>query len=453
MAALSLFTKQVIKLWLSPDLALVGQRRERRMRMLASLVLLLVGSLWGIFFSLRGNWGIVLVDLLMILCGIGVFILTLRNQVRLANLLLFGVIILVIVATTLLMDPHTAAAPRATHLYLLPIAVAALMAFRDERLWLRYGVALLCLGLFVVLASSSWSPTSAYHLPDDVRVSGSWVQSVAAMLMLFALLHILQSDTAERSMLDRDLEVALREQQFVLHYQPQLNRAGKVMGAEVLIRWQHPQRGLVAPAEFIGHAEKTGMIIPIGQWVLAQAVRQLRIWRDDPRYAGIGLAVNISQKQFRQASFVPDMLRLIDEHAIDARRLDLELTETLIVQDIDDLLRKMTALVERGVRFSLDDFGTGFSSLSHLKRLPLNTLKIDRSFICDVLTDSSSETIVRTVIALGQSMGMTVIAEGVETEAQQQFLLSNGCMQFQGYLFSKPLPLQAFTEFVDKCNG
>ncbi len=453
MAALSLFTKQVIKLWLSPDLALVGQRRERRMRMLASLVLLLVGSLWGIFFSLRGNWGIVLVDLLMILCGIGVFILTLRNQVRLANLLLFGVIILVIVATTLLMDPHTAAAPRATHLYLLPIAVAALMAFRDERLWLRYGVALLCLGLFVVLASSSWSPTSAYHLPDDVRVSGSWVQSVAAMLMLFALLHILQSDTAERSMLDRDLEVALREQQFVLHYQPQLNRVGKVMGAEVLIRWQHPQRGLVAPAEFIGHAEKTGMIIPIGQWVLAQAVRQLRIWRDDPRYAGIGLAVNISQKQFRQASFVPDMLRLIDEHAIDARRLDLELTETLIVQDIDDLLRKMTALVERGVRFSLDDFGTGFSSLSHLKRLPLNTLKIDRSFICDVLTDSSSETIVRTVIALGQSMGMTVIAEGVETEAQQQFLLSNGCMQFQGYLFSKPLPLQAFTEFVDKCNS
>ncbi|MFG0723912.1 EAL domain-containing protein [Pseudomonas sp. GLN_6] len=453
MTVLSAFLKQVIKLWHAPDLALVGQRRERRMRMLASLVLLLVGSFWGLFFSLRGEWGIVMMDLLMIFCGIGVFVLTLRNRVRLANLLLFGVIILVIVATTLLMDPRTAAAPRATHLYLLPIAVAALMAFRDERLWLRYGVAVLCLGLFIVLASSSWSPTSAYHLPDEVRMSGSWVQSVAAMLMLFALLHILQSDTAERSMLDRDLEVALREQQFVLHYQPQLNRAGKVMGAEVLIRWQHPQRGLVAPVEFIGHAEKTGMIIPIGQWVLEQAVRQLRIWRDDPRYASIGLAVNISQKQFRQASFVADMLRLIDEHAIDARRLDLELTETLIVQDIDDLLRKMTALVERGVRFSLDDFGTGFSSLSHLKRLPLNTLKIDRSFICDVLTDSSSETIVRTVIALGQSMGMTVIAEGVETEAQQQFLLSNGCMQFQGYLFSKPLPLQAFTEFVERRNG
>lgn len=453
MTALSAFLKQVIRLWHSPDLALIGQRRERRMRMLASLVLLLVGSFWGVFFTQRGEWGIVLMDLLMILCGLGVFSLTLRNRVRLANLLLFGVIILVIIGTTLLMDPHTATAPRATHLYLLPIAVAALMAFRDERLWLRYGVAVFCLGLFTVLASSPWSPTSAYHLPDEVRVTGSWLQSIAAMLMLFALLHILQSDTAERSMLDHDLDVALREQQFVLHYQPQLNRAGKVIGAEVLIRWQHPQRGLMAPGEFIDHAENTGMIIPIGQWVLEQAIRQLRCWRDDPLYADIGLAVNISQKQFRQSSFVADMLRLIDEHAIDARRLDLELTETLIVQDIDDLLRKMNALVERGVRFSLDDFGTGFSSLSHLKRLPLNTLKIDRSFICDLLTDSSSQTIVRSVIALAQSMGMNVIAEGVETQAQQEFLLNNGCMQFQGYLFSKPLSLQAFTAFVERQNG
>ena len=164
MTALSAFLKQVVKLWYSPDLALVGQRRERRMRMLVSLVLLLTGSFWGLFFSLRGEWGVVMMDLLMILSGLGVFILTLRNRVRLANLLLFGVIILVIVGTTVLMDPHTAAAPRATHLYLLPLSVAALMAFRDERPWLRYGVALFCLVLFTVLASSSWSPTSAYFL-------------------------------------------------------------------------------------------------------------------------------------------------------------------------------------------------------------------------------------------------------------------------------------------------
>jgi EAL domain-containing protein (putative c-di-GMP-specific phosphodiesterase class I) len=416
-------------------------------------VLLLVGGFWSGVFILRGAWGIVLVDIVLILCGLGVFILTLRNQERHANLLLFGVIILVIVGMTLVLDPHSAAAPRATHLYLLPLAVAALMAFRDERFWLRYGVTLLCLALFIGLASSAWSPASAYSLPDEVRVVGSWVQGVAAMSMLFVLLHILQSDVAERSELDRGLQTALRENQFVLHYQPQLNSAGRVVGAEALIRWQHPQRGLVAPGEFIDHAEKTGLIIPIGQWVLKQAFAQLRTWKDDPQYHGISLAVNISQKQLRQASFVADILVLIETYGIDARRLELELTETLIVQDIDDLMRKMAALVEHGVRFSLDDFGTGFSSLSHLKRLPLNTLKIDRSFISDVLTDSNSQAIVRTVIALAQSMDMSVIAEGVETEAQQQFLLSNGCMQFQGYLFSKPLPLHAFSAFVERQNG
>ncbi|MEK1907506.1 MAG: EAL domain-containing protein, partial [Pseudomonas sp.] len=398
-------------------------------------------------------WGIVLSDIVLVLCGLGVFVFTRRDQVRRANLLLFGVMIVVIVGMTLVLDPHTAAAPRATHLYLLPLAVAALMAFRDEHLWLRYGVSLLCFALFTGLASSTWSPASGYGLPDEVRVVGSWVQGGAAMLMLFMLLHILQSDAAERSVLDRDLLTALREEQFVLHYQPQMNSSGRVIGAEVLIRWQHPQRGLVPPIEFIGHAEKTGLIIPMGKWVLEQACAQLRSWTDDPLYRDIGLAVNISQNQFRQATFVADMLELIKAHNIEAHRLELELTETLIVQDMEDLVRKMAALAEHGVRFSLDDFGTGFSSLSHLKRLPLNTLKIDRSFISDVLTDASSETIVRTVIALGQSMGMTVIAEGVETEAQQRFLASNGCVQFQGYLFSKPLPLREFAAFVAQKNS
>lgn len=453
MTALFTFLKQTLTLWNAPDLALIGQRRERRMRMLASLVMLLVGGFWGCFFAVHGAWAIVLMDLVLILCGLGVFILTLRHQVQRANVLLFGTMIVTVVGMTLILDSPTAAAPRATHLYLLPLAVAALMAFRDDRPWLRYGITLLCLGLFVGLAASAWSPFGAYNLPDEVRVIGSWVQGVAAMAMLLVLLHILQSDAAERSVLDRDLQTALREQQFVLYMQPQLNSAGKVIGAEVLIRWQHPQRGLVPPAEFIDHAEKTGLIIPIGKWVLEQTCAQLRAWKDSPRFRDIGLAVNISQNQFRQATFVSEILALIETHGIDAHRLELELTETLIVQDMEDLTRKMTALVEHGVRFSLDDFGTGFSSLSHLKRLPLSTLKIDRSFICDVLTDANSKAIVRTVIALGQNMGMTVIAEGVETEAQQQFLTSNGCTRFQGYLFSKPLPLPSFVAFVERHDG
>jgi EAL domain-containing protein (putative c-di-GMP-specific phosphodiesterase class I) len=453
MTPISTFLKRVQLLWQSSDLALVGQRRERRMRLLASGLMVLMGLLWGGYFSLRGAWGIVPMDLVLIFCGLGVFVLTLRNRTRAANLLLFGVLIVVILISTLMLDVPTAAAPRASHLYFLPLALAALMAFRDEPRWLRYGVTTLCLALFAGLASSSWSPITGYSLPDEVRVVGSWVQGVASMAMFFMLLHILQTDAVERSELDRDLRTALREEQFVLHYQPQLDSAGRVVAAEVLVRWRHPQRGLVAPGEFIDHAEKTGLMLPIGQWVLRQTCAQLRAWKDDPDLGEMGLAVNISQNQFRQPAFVPEVLALIEEHGIEARRLELELTETLVVQDLEDLTRKMTALVEQGVRFSLDDFGTGFSSLSHLKRLPLSKLKIDRSFICDVLTDSSSETIVRTVIALGRSMGLAVIAEGVETEAQQRFLVGNGCGQFQGYLFSRPLPQEAFVEYVRRRNA
>ena len=453
MPSLSTFSRRVRQLWHGADLALVGQRRERRMRMLASLVMVAMGLFWGLFFSSRGYWAIVVMDVTIICSGLAVFGLTLRNRARAANLILFGALILIVVASTLLLDPSTPAAPRATHLYLLPVAVGALMAFRDEHLWLRYGMSLFCLLLFVALAASNWRPTDLYALPDEVRITGSWLQGLVAMALFFVLLHILQSDTAERSELDRDLRAAVREGQFVLYYQPQLDDTGRVTGAELLIRWQHPQRGLLSPGEFIDHAENTGLIIPIGQWVLEQTAARLRQWRDDPLYRDLVLAVNISQKQFGQASFVAEILGLIERHGIDAQRLELELTETRIVHDLEDLTRKMTALVEQGVRFSLDDFGTGFSSLSHLKRLPLSKLKIDRSFICDVLTDANSETIVRTVIALGQSMGMTVIAEGVETEAQRRFLVDNGCRRFQGYLLGRPMPLADFCTFVARHNA
>ena len=453
MSALSTFVQNLILLWRARDLALIGQRRERRMRLLAAGVMMLVGLFWAGVFALRGAWHIVTMDLLLIACGIGVLLLTLRNRARQANLLLFGTVIVIIVGMPLLLDPPNTVAPRATHLYLLPIAVAALMAFRDEPMWLRYGAALLCLALFTGLASSTWAPTYAYSLPDDMRKVGSWVQGISAMAMLFTLLHILQSDAAERSTLESDLRAALREEQFVLHYQAQLDHHGRVTGAEALIRWQHPQRGLIAPGEFIPHAEQTGLITPIGQWVLAHACAQLSAWQAAPRLRDLSLAVNISQKQLRRADFVADVQDLIDAHQIDARRLELELTETLIVHDMDDLSRKMNLLVGQGVRFSLDDFGTGFSSLSHLKRLPLSTLKIDRSFICDLPHEASSRTIVRSVIALGHSLGMSVIAEGVETEAQRAFLANNGCQAYQGYLYSKPLALEAFMAYVEQRNG
>lgn len=439
-------------LWHAPDLALVGQRRERRMRLLACGAVCMLSLAWGLFFALHGRWGIVLMDLGLILSVAGVFLLTVRGHARQANLLLFGVLILTILGMTLLLDTPTAAAPRSVHLYLLPLAVAAFMAFRDEPPALRYGMAALCLALFVVLASSQWSPIHDYNLPDEIRAIGTWVQASVTMCLLMLLLHVLQTDTTLRSELERDLQTALREQQFTLYYQPQLDRQQRVTGAEVLIRWQHPRRGLLAPGHFIDQAERSGLILPMGQWVLEQTCLRLREWAADPDLRGLDLAVNISQTQFRQPDFVHEVLAAIQRHGVDAQRVELELTETLIVLDLGDLTRKMRQLVGHGVRFSLDDFGSGFSSLSHLKHLPLSTLKIDRSFICDLPGDANSETIVRMLIGLGQHLALKVVAEGVETEAQHRFLADNDCPHFQGYLFSKPLPLEAFTAFVRAHN-
>jgi EAL domain-containing protein (putative c-di-GMP-specific phosphodiesterase class I) len=445
--------KRLQQFWNSADLALIHHRRERRMRVLASFVMWVLGGIWAVFFSLQGHWMIVLIDLVLMGTGVAVFTLSWLHFDRSARLLLFGVLLLVIVGIALVLDVPNAFIPRSTHLYLLPLGVAAMMAFRDEPTWLRYSVIAVCLLSFVGLAASYWTPLPGFSLPDTTRGPGTWVNTGAAMLCLFAMLHVLQTDAVQRSAWEGELLEALAAQQFQLHYQPQLDSHGKVIGAEGLLRWYHPQRGMIAPGKFIPHAEETGLIIPIGKWVLETACVQLRCWKDDPALAHLCLAVNISQKQFNQASFESEVLALIKRYEIDPGRLQLEITETMVVKDMEELSRKMTNLVSLGITFALDDFGTGYSSLSHLKRLPLNKLKIDQSFVFDVLTDHNSEAIVRTVIGLGSNMGLTVIAEGVETAAQHQFLLDNGCEQFQGYFFSKPLPLVAFTEFTLGCNA
>ena len=236
--------------------------------------------------------------------------------------------------------------------------------------------------------------------------------------------------------------------QYRLHYQIQVDDNGKAIGAEALIRWQHPERGMIYPAEFIPLAEETGLIIPIGTWVLEAACLQLKAWQDDPKFKHLVLAVNVSAKQFHQPDFLNKVLTVLDQTGVDADKLKLELTESIFVDNVDDLIVKMNLLKSRGVRFSLDDFGTGYSSLSILKRLPLNQLKIDQSFVRNLLNDPNDAAIIRTVIALGQSFGVEVIAEGVETIEQRNLLAVYGCQYFQGYLFSKPLPLGEFEAIV-----
>jgi diguanylate cyclase (GGDEF)-like protein/PAS domain S-box-containing protein len=254
----------------------------------------------------------------------------------------------------------------------------------------------------------------------------------------------MQAEITARAALDNDLREALQEGNFCLYYQPQVDFAGNWTGAEALVRWQHPRRGMVPPAEFIPQAEVTGLILPLGHWVLETACTQLVAWAKLPDMLHLTLAVNVSARQFRHADFVDQVLTIINRTGADPKKLKLEMTESLLLHDVEDIIAKMIALKAKGVGFSLDDFGTGYSSLSYLKRLPLDQVKIDQSFVRDVLTDSNDATIARTIVALAQSMGLAVIAEGVETEAQRDFLATNGCTAYQGYLFGRPMPVEDF---------
>lgn len=258
----------------------------------------------------------------------------------------------------------------------------------------------------------------------------------------------MQQVIARQTQLEQDLRRALEEGQLELYYQPQVDMQGRMQGAEALIRWRHPERGLVSPDDFIPLAEQSGLILPIGLWVLESACQQLARWASDPQLSGLSLSVNVSSCQFSHPDFVEQVLALVDKHEVCAQRLKLELTESLVLDNAEEVVSRMHALKAYSIGLSLDDFGTGYSSLSYLKHLPLDQLKIDRSFVSDLLTDPTDLVIVRAMLALGRSLEICVIAEGVETVDQRNLLASSGCLSYQGYLFSPPLPLAQFEQLA-----
>jgi diguanylate cyclase (GGDEF)-like protein/PAS domain S-box-containing protein len=257
----------------------------------------------------------------------------------------------------------------------------------------------------------------------------------------------LQAAVNARAGLEEDLRQAIEADQFLLYYQPQVDNS-RLIGAEALIRWKHPLRGMVSPSVFIPLAEEMGLILPLGDWVIEQACRQIALWTSRNLMADLTIAVNVSARQFHQSDFVETVLSVLERTGADPQYLELELTESSLVENVEGVIAKMTQLKAYGLRFSLDDFGTGYSSLSYLKRLPLNQLKIDISFVRDILEDAGSGVIAETIIALGRAMGLEVIAEGVETEAQRAFLADLGCTNYQGYLFSRPLPVEEFERWL-----
>jgi diguanylate cyclase (GGDEF)-like protein/PAS domain S-box-containing protein len=262
----------------------------------------------------------------------------------------------------------------------------------------------------------------------------------------------MQESINARVTLEKELLQALANQQFCLHYQIQVDSSSRPLGAEVLIRWHHPERGMVYPDQFIPLAEESGLILPIGKWVIETACAQLKAWQHDVLTRDLSLSVNVSAMQFSQADFVAQIQASLQQYAINPKLLKLELTESMLLDNVEVMIVTMGALHEINVQFSLDDFGTGYSSLQYLKRLPLDQLKIDQSFVRDIVSDSSDYAIVRTIIAMAKSLNLSTIAEGVETEAQRELLLSHDCTQFQGYLFSRPIPIDQF-ELLLKQTG
>ena len=247
-----------------------------------------------------------------------------------------------------------------------------------------------------------------------------------------------------RSLLEAELRRALDNQQFNLQFQIQIDNLGCPLGAEALIRWEHPERGLISPAQFIPLAEETGLILPIGQWVLKTVCEQIKMWQQYELARDLFLSVNVSVKQFHQPNFVDQVQTAIQNAGINPKRLKLELTESMFLENVKEVIVTMNQLKDIGVQFSLDDFGTGYSSLQYLKELPLDQLKIDQSFVRDIVSDSNNLSIVKTIIAMAHSMNLSVIAEGVETNAQQRLLMDKGCFAYQGFLFGKPLPIEEF---------
>ena len=252
----------------------------------------------------------------------------------------------------------------------------------------------------------------------------------------------MQAAVFQRVQLDNDLRSSLEQGDFRLHYQPQVDIHGKVVGAEALLRWHHPRRGMVLPGEFIALAEETGFILPLGQWVLETACQQLVEWSEDETTAAWTLSVNVSARQFHEPEFVESVLKCLRTTGAQPSRLRLELTESLMLRDVEEVIAKMEQLKAHGIGFALDDFGTGYSSLTYLRRLPLDSLKIDRSFVRDILTDPNVAAIARSIVVLARDLGLTVVAEGVEQTGQFEFLVGQGCGGYQGYLFGRPVPAQ-----------
>jgi EAL domain-containing protein (putative c-di-GMP-specific phosphodiesterase class I) len=423
-------------------------RRALHILLATGTIMLLLGLGWSGFFLMRGAGPVIYAEVLLACLGGAVILTARREHVRLASWMAFGGLFVFLCVFAAVLDVQTEQVPRSTHLFLLVLAAGAHHVFRTEPPWARYGCVALFLLAFVFFAAMPQTTPGPYAMDDQMRQLGIWVNLLTVVISLLAVLHLQESDAAAHRALHRELRDGLASRRFELFYQPQIDAQGQIFGAEALLRWHHPKRGLVAPGEFVQAAEETGFILPLGQWVLATACEQLSQWQQQPGMAQLKLSINVSPMQLHQPDFVQLVLDALERSGVDHHRLTLELTESMLLHDTAGTIAKMHALQEAGVRLSLDDFGTGYSSLSYLRQMPFSELKIDRAFVAEIARDTQASSITRNLLQLGQDLGIDVIAEGIEQPEQHTVLRNQGCGYFQGYLFGRPMSVDDFEALV-----
>jgi EAL domain-containing protein (putative c-di-GMP-specific phosphodiesterase class I) len=413
-----------------------------------SLLSLAFGLLWLAAFLLAANWPAALALLALGLASIPCWLIARGGQFSLGLMLAQIVCGIFLFGFSLVFDVPNEAYPRTTHLYFLVIAIVGFINYRREPSWLQVPLIALSLAAFITLSARHLAVPFTMPMSDDIRALGTWVNAGYAICMLggcIVAMHVDFSRDAERA---KELQKALWKQQFHLVYQPQVDAAGRALGAEVLLRWTHPKRGEVSPSEFIPVAERAGLMPQLGSWVITEACRTLAAWRDDPARRNLTLSVNVAADQFIQPDFCDALLQAVDKSGISPALLKLELTETVFVHDVDAIVSKLGLLRRAGFAISLDDFGTGYSSLSYLRQLPLNQIKVDRSFVRSVAESRRAAALAKTIVQIGHDLGLDVLAEGIETEEQHTIMHAYGCTGFQGFYFGRPMSLTAFEDWL-----
>jgi len=431
----------------------IHETRVHNALTIVSKTIIVIALIWSGVLAYYGAWKFIWIEIFIMAVAAITIALNAKKYTRCAIYLLISGLYVCTLTLCLFLDLPNDTAPRTAHNYFLSVAFLSYWLLIRENKVIRMATFLIFMISFVVFSSSLIGfPLEDLGNTDKGRPVGAWINSTVAILLAVLVVYVFFSDYSIRTQVEKDLSLALPREQLELYYQGQVDGSGSVQGAEVLVRWNHPQIGVVSPLEFIPLAEKTGLIVSLGRQVLLKACEQLAAWSFDASKAHLTLSVNVSVQEFDETDFVDAVIETIEQTGINPAKLKLEITENILILNTEKVVEKMQALKDYGVTFSLDDFGTSFSSLNYLKSLPLSQLKIDRSFVSHMEKNQKDAKIVKSTISLGRDLGLDVIAEGVETNQQLAFLQKHKCRLFQGFLFSQALPKKEFEAFLADTN-